>query len=343
MARRPPNRSPSDQDSPGPRRGARRLAELAANAGSASEVYDVAAEELLGLDGVVEVHVQRLGAAIEPGVAVAYSPGTPQRRRVYAAGPGLSDVAQRALAATEGVIAHPRELAAEVSPPSFEQAAALLLRVGPAVAPRALITVIWESSTAAPGMVPDAETLASVTGAAVAALEGRLESSADPHTGCLNEAAMAARLDEEINRARRQGTPLSCLLLALDDLEAITLRHGAAMSAHTLGHLGAVLRREFRRFDRVAYLGRGEFAVLLAGSAGTQAEVVARRALERVHAIKLEEAGERRALRSSVGLGEWHDSQGAWELVASARAALLRAGQREPDGLMHAPLRATMP
>jgi diguanylate cyclase (GGDEF)-like protein len=178
-------------------------------------------------------------------------------------------------------------------------------------------------------------------GAAVAALEARLEPGADPHTGCLNEAAMATRLDEEINRSRRQGTPLSCLLLTLDDLEAIALRHGAPMSEQVLGHVGTVLRREFRRFDRVAYLGRGEFAIVLAGTGGTPAEVAARRALERVHAVKLEQAGERRPLRSSIGLGEWHDSQGAWELVAAARAALLGAGRREPDGLAHAPLTAT--
>ena len=152
----------------------------------------------------------------------------------------------------------------------------------------------------------------------------------DPQTVCLDESAMAARLQEEIGRAQRHGSALSCLLVALDDLDTIALRHGTGLAEQTVAHVAAVLRREFRRFDRVAYLGRGEFAVILPGAAGAQGEVVGRRVLARLHAIKLEEGAERRPLRGSVGLGEWHPSQGAWELVAAARAALLRAGPREP-------------
>ena len=78
------------------------------------------------------------------------------------------------------------------------------------------------------------------------------DAGVDHHTGCLNESAVAARLDEEIARAGRHGSALSCLLLALDDLDAIALRYGTAMSEQALGHVGAVLRSEFRRFDRVA-------------------------------------------------------------------------------------------
>lgn len=310
---------------------ARRLSELAASAGSPAEVYDAAAEEMLGLDGVAEVHIQRLNAALEPGFAVAYAGAGAARRRVYASSLGTNAAVQRALTARDAVAVVdcddlPADLAGALPP-----GPALLARIGPAHAPHALAVLSVAPQEARGDLVDALQALAAVTGAAVAAVAGRLESSTDPHTGCLNETAMAARLDEEINRARRHQTPLTCLLLALDDLDSIQRRYGPVLAEQTLAHVGAVLRREFRRFDRVAYLGRGEFAILLPGATGAQAEVVARRAARRLHAIKLDEDGQRRPLRTSLGLGEWREPLDAWDLVASARAAMLRAGQRQPD------------
>lgn len=341
MVRRPP--TPTSAANGAAVDGARRLGGLADTAGSPAEIYDAAAAELLALDGVGEVHVQRLSAAVEPGFAVAYSPGAPQPRRVYGASLAESPAVQRALEGNDAlVVPEPDELPPDLAAAVPAGAGVLLMRVGPAGAARALITVTGPPEAVhGPEVTRAGEMLAAVAGAAIAALEGRLASSTDPHTGCLNEAAMASRLDEEIGRARRHGTRLACLLLALDDLESIGRHYGTAMAEHTLGHVGAVLRREFRRFDRVAYLGRGEFAIVLPGAGGTEGEVVARRALRRLHAVKIEDDGERRPLRASIGLGEWHEPQGAWELVASARAAMLRAGQRDGNGVPAGPLAAS--
>lgn len=342
MVRRPSNRpsagrSRGDGDAGADpvAEGARRLSELAASANSPSEIYDAAAAELLRLPDVLEVHVQRLSAATpETGFAVAYHGDAPSPQRVYTAALDASSAVESALRSPGAVVlADARDLPVDVAAALPEEAPALLLRVGPLDAARALITVVGSPSQLfADPVVHAAETLAAVTAAAIAAVERRLESSTDPRTGALNESAVAIRLDEEINRARRQGTRLACLLVALDDLPTIAQRYGSAATERILGHVGAVLRREFRRFDRVAYLGRGEFIVVLPGAGGAQCEVVARRTLRRLHAIKLEEQGARRPLRASIGLGEWREPHGPWELVASARAAMLRAGQREADG-----------
>ena len=50
---------------------------------------------------------------------------------------------------------------------------------------------------------------------------------------------------------------------------------------------------------------RGRAAVLLPGADGPRGEIVARRALERLRAIKVEADGTRRPLRVSVGLAAW--------------------------------------
>ena len=43
---------------------------------------------------------------------------------------------------------------------------------------------------------------------------------------CLSAEALTERLDEEINRAGRHGTPLSCLLVVIDNLGELSREHG---------------------------------------------------------------------------------------------------------------------
>jgi diguanylate cyclase len=141
---------------------------------------------------------------------------------------------------------------------------------------------------------------------------------------CLSAAALEERLEEEINRAGRHGTPLSCLLVVIEDLGELRRAHGGELSEQTLVYVGEALRRELRRFDRVGRPNEGELAVLLPGADGPRGEIVARRALTRLRAIKVEAGGTRRPLRVSVGLAALQQDAGGAELLARARAAAHR-------------------
>jgi diguanylate cyclase (GGDEF)-like protein len=141
---------------------------------------------------------------------------------------------------------------------------------------------------------------------------------------CLSAEALEERLEEEINRAGRHGTPLSCLLVVIENLGELAKAHGSELSEQTLVYVGEALRRELRRFDRVGRPSEGELAVLLPGADGPRGEIVARRALERLRAIKVEAGGERRPLRVSVGLAAWREDVGGEELMAQTRAAARR-------------------
>ncbi|HEY5044710.1 MAG TPA: diguanylate cyclase [Solirubrobacteraceae bacterium] len=138
---------------------------------------------------------------------------------------------------------------------------------------------------------------------------------------CLSAAALAERMEEEINRAGRYDLPLSCLLVVIENLDELTKAHGSELSTQTLTYVGAALRRELRRFDRVGRPSEGELAVLLPGADGPRGEIVARRTLQRMRAIKIEADGERRPLRISVGLAAWREDVDGEELLAQARAA----------------------
>jgi diguanylate cyclase (GGDEF)-like protein len=140
--------------------------------------------------------------------------------------------------------------------------------------------------------------------------------------------ALRERLDEEIDRARRHDTQLSCLLLRIDRLEEIQGEPGSELPAQTLAYVGGALRRELRSFDRIGRISESELAIALPGADGPRAEAVGRRVLDRLRTIKVEADGTRRPLGFSVGLAAWHGRQSGEELLAETRAALqLRNGE----------------
>ncbi|HEY5192668.1 MAG TPA: diguanylate cyclase [Solirubrobacteraceae bacterium] len=143
---------------------------------------------------------------------------------------------------------------------------------------------------------------------------------------CLSSAELAARLDEEVNRAGRHRTELSCLLVSLDDVEHLSSVHGEELPSQALAYLGVALGRELRRFDRVGHSAEGELLVVLPGADERRGEIVARRALGRLHAVKIESEGKRQSLRISVGIAAWREGLTAEALLAQTRLAARRPG-----------------
>lgn len=147
--------------------------------------------------------------------------------------------------------------------------------------------------------------------------------------GCLSSPELAARLDEEVNRAGRHHTALSCLLVSLDDVEHLAQTHGEELPAQALAYLGAALGRELRRFDRIGHAAEGELLVVLPGADERRGEIVARRALGRLHAVKIEVEGKRRPLRISMGIAAWHEGLTAEQLLSQTRLAAQRHDPRD--------------
>ena len=169
--------------------------------------------------------------------------------------------------------------------------------------------------------------------------------ASDPNSGsdrlpsggvdCSAPAALRERLEEEITRAERHGTQLSCLVVVIENLQEMTREHGGELRGQTLDYVAQALRRELRRFDRV---GRGgqegrdsadHLLIILPGADGPRAEIVARRALERMRTIKVEARGTRQPLQVSVGLAAWREDASAQSMLAWAHAALRRVDGEE--------------
>jgi diguanylate cyclase (GGDEF)-like protein len=151
----------------------------------------------------------------------------------------------------------------------------------------------------------------------------------DERVRCLSAEDLRERLEEEINRAGRHGTPLSCLLVTIGNLEELAREHGEELSEQTLAYVASTLAVQVRGFDRVGRPREDELVLILPGADGPRGEIVARRALERLRTIKVEADGARRPLRISVGLAAWQEDLGPDDLLEQARVAGRRGNGAE--------------
>jgi diguanylate cyclase (GGDEF)-like protein len=97
----------------------------------------------------------------------------------------------------------------------------------------------------------------------------------DPLTGALDDPAFRAELDQAVFLARRDGRPLTLLLVVVEELDEVNARHGHAIGDRLLAHVAAVLRATVRQSDIVGRRGGRTFAVILRGSAPEGAGVIA--------------------------------------------------------------------
>ena len=283
--------------------GVRRLTLLADSAEDAEAIFRALARELLSMPGAEEVHVHHL----------CESGGERELTDIYLfEGEGrLSYLIPRAerppgvsWAASTGrgfLAADARELAASV--PRL----ALVLSP-PARAGCALLLPL-----AVRGEVE----------AALALVRARAEAGTDPVTGCMNHRAMRRRLHEEVGRAVRAGSPLSCLLIDLDNFKLVNDRHGHQAGDAMLREVGQTLVGEFRAFDRVARYGGDEFVVILPNADLESAAAAAQRALERLLAVPSFDVTP--GASASIGVAQWQAPMGADALLQACDAALLRS------------------
>jgi len=168
-----------------------------------------------------------------------------------------------------------------------------------------------------------ASTLVDQAATALALLRARAEAGTDTVTGCMNHRGMRRQLHEEVGRATRAGTPLSAMLIDLDNFKLVNDRHGHPAGDALLREVGQTLVREFREFDRVARYGGDEFVVILPNAELEPAAAAAQRALERLLAIP--SFDETPGASASIGVAQWQAPMTIDELLAACDAALLRS------------------
>jgi diguanylate cyclase (GGDEF)-like protein len=318
--------------------GVRRLTLLADSAEDSEAIFRTLASELMHTPGADEIHVHHLsedGGEREQTVIYLFegegrlSYLTPREERP----PGVSWVAStgRSFLAADG-----SELATSVprlalvgsssKPPGSPGPTGCALLLPLTVGGEVEAVVLLARRRAEPftdRCIELASTLVDQAATALALLRARAEAGTDTVTGCMNHRGMRRQLHEEVGRAVRAGSPLSCMLIDLDNFKLVNDRHGHPAGDAMLREVGQTLVREFRAFDRVARYGGDEFVVILPNAELQPAAAAAQRALERLLAIP--SFDQTPGASASIGVAQWQAPMTIDELLEACDAALLRS------------------
>ncbi len=167
------------------------------------------------------------------------------------------------------------------------------------------------------------ERFAALVAVAIANAEAqaRLASQAasDPLTGLANHSVFFERLNAEAQRARRNGHPLSLVLIDLDHFKRVNDIHGHLVGDSVLVETAERLATLARAEDTVARIGGEEFAWLLPECDAHAAWAAGERARQAIAAIPFNGAG---GMTLSAGVAELTEGMGVNDLFRAADSAL---------------------
>ncbi len=147
----------------------------------------------------------------------------------------------------------------------------------------------------------------------------------DDLTLAYNQRYLSPRVNEEIERARRSGQPLSVLLLDLDHFKNVNDEHGHEVGDTVLRLFADRVRSIVRRVDVFIRRGGEEFLLLMPATALEQARNTAERIRRNLSDAELDCGGGTR-LRQTVSIGA-----ACWDFKESPEAL-----QRRADVAMYA-------
>jgi diguanylate cyclase (GGDEF)-like protein/putative nucleotidyltransferase with HDIG domain len=148
----------------------------------------------------------------------------------------------------------------------------------------------------------------------------------DGLTGLANTRALQSHVSRELERARRNGSPFSLVLLDLDEFKTINDEHGHLSGDCALQEVALALRHTTRSYDLSVRYGGDEFVVLLSASGRAEAEEQRQRLQDAVAAIRLEsQEGRRIPLNVSAGAAVFPEDGETYErLLARADRRMYR-------------------
>jgi len=148
----------------------------------------------------------------------------------------------------------------------------------------------------------------------------------DVVSGLFNRRYFRARLEEELERSRRQQSALTLMMIDVDDFKRVNDSFGHLAGDGILCETADIVRRSVRLFDVCTRFGGDEFAIIMPGIAADRAGLVAERIRSRVEKSRVSDVQpDEPTTTVSIGLTTTTGSLSARGLVAQADQALYRA------------------
>ena len=148
--------------------------------------------------------------------------------------------------------------------------------------------------------------------------------SRDPLTGIHNRMALNSALLREVDLAKRQGQPLSMLVIDIDHFKAFNDDFGHAFGDDVLVAVSQTIANTVRRSDLLFRFGGEEFVVLASHTNQQGAMLLAERIRENIAAMTTVR-GRTAQITVSVGVAERHGKEDGDAFFARADKALYEA------------------
>lgn len=131
-------------------------------------------------------------------------------------------------------------------------------------------------------------------------LEGQLVT--DHKTGLFNDRHFRARLREEFERSQRHGSPVTLVLLDLDDFKQLNDSYSYEFGDVGLRAVGETIRQCVRSIDIPARIGGDEFAIILPSTTLPETVAVSNRIQHVLSISPIGDNGDRLTLEASIGI-----------------------------------------
>ncbi|MBW2617726.1 MAG: diguanylate cyclase [Deltaproteobacteria bacterium] len=149
----------------------------------------------------------------------------------------------------------------------------------------------------------------------------------DALTGLLNHRRLNEELNKEMERARRQNTTLSLVMMDLDNFKQLNDTYGHLVGDQALRLVSQSLMQTCRVIDVVGRYGGDEFLIILPGTDAEGAKLLAERITEDLSLRTLEGAGQNhQTVSASLGLSTFpYDAGSPTILLDMADKAMYRS------------------
>jgi diguanylate cyclase (GGDEF)-like protein len=127
-------------------------------------------------------------------------------------------------------------------------------------------------------------------------------SARDSLTGLYNRWYVMEKIDSEMNRSLRHGSPVSLIMMDIDHFKQVNDSFGHSAGDRVLRSVGQVLRDSCRVYDVPGRYGGEEFCVVLPETKICNTTVVAERIRERLAASRFEVGEESVGVTASIGI-----------------------------------------
>lgn len=156
----------------------------------------------------------------------------------------------------------------------------------------------------------------------------RLESAAsiDFLTGALNRRSMTARMNEEVSRYSRHGTPFSLVMGDLDHFKHFNDQYGHAAGDMILEQVVQIMKAHIRSADILSRWGGEEFLLVFPDTPLHEAKAAAEKLREAIEALSFSwDGNENLKITMTFGVAEFDPLQGLDHSIIQADDALYHA------------------